>query len=501
MYEKRSIFRCFMARPSGCALLPHLKYRSLFILVLFTPIFISPFALALQARPITLQETIDIALKQNLDLKLADLEKERGEAYLYDATSRFDLTLKSNMDWTHDQDKPASSISGTLNQTANLNAGLEKKFIFGTKFELNFKNYYKHTDSSFAAKPNYWDPKLELVATHPLLENSFGINDQKVLRSGKKRKTAQMHKYRAQAEKVIAEITKLYWRFAFKKQLVDIQKKAYEDAQNLFRANQKKIKLGTIEKTDLLASHANMLSRKNELLLANNDYKVVLEEFLRTLQVKEPTFPKEDVPFDPETFDFKTSTAFALKHQKAFQEAKENLDAKTLDFNVAKNEKLPTFNFVGSVSGNGLSETYHTALSEAMSFDYPTYVVGAVFAMPLGNDAAQSKAIQTRIEKTNAEIQFQKLQDEIQTKLKTQIETLDTLKEHVQASQAITQLLQKKMIEEEKKFNQGRSSINFVIQFQEDTLNSQKALLQSKLSYTEALIDLKRTRGDFFEAR
>ncbi|MBI2645604.1 MAG: hypothetical protein HYW85_00960, partial [Deltaproteobacteria bacterium] len=52
---------------------------------------------------------------------------------------------------------------------------------------------------------------------------------------------------------------------------------------------------------------------------------------------------------------------------------------------------------------------------------------------------------------------------------------------------------------EEKKFNQGRSSINFVIQFQEDYLNSSIQKIQVLVDYEKTKLDFKKAQGTLLD--
>src|SRR3989338_6688066 len=96
------------------------------------------------SKPLTLKQALKIALEKNLEVKIAQLEAEKGQTHIDSAESTFDTTAAATADWKDDRDKPASSsISGTKTITENLNVGLTKKIITGTTLDLQFKNVYK----------------------------------------------------------------------------------------------------------------------------------------------------------------------------------------------------------------------------------------------------------------------------------------------------------------------------------------------------------------------
>ncbi|MBI2645605.1 MAG: TolC family protein, partial [Deltaproteobacteria bacterium] len=137
------------------------------------------------SKPLTLKQALKIALEKNLEVKIAQLEAEKGQTHIDSAESTFDTTAAATADWKDDRDKSTStSLIGTKNITENFNASLTKKIITGTNLDLQFKNIYKETNATSSSLPTYWDPKLELNITQPILKNFFGINDRNNLKVG-----------------------------------------------------------------------------------------------------------------------------------------------------------------------------------------------------------------------------------------------------------------------------------------------------------------------------
>ena len=226
-------------------------------------------------KPLTLKQALKIALEKNLEVKLAQLEAEKGQTHIDSAESTFDTTASATADWKEDRDKPAStSLSGTKTITGNLNAGLTKKIITGTTLDLQFKNVYKETNATLSTLKTYWDPKVELNITQPILKNFFGVNDRNNLKVGELKNLLSRYRSQDQMETALSQISKLYLDFSAAEETLHIKKEALEHAKKLYAANKKKLKLGTIEETDLLASEANVLSRENDTLIAKNNWEL-----------------------------------------------------------------------------------------------------------------------------------------------------------------------------------------------------------------------------------
>lgn len=484
------------------AYLNRIKNNKLFHIIITLSFFLS-FGKTLFAieHPLTLKQAIQISLEKNLDIKTAEQEEKLGEVEIFSAESVFDTTLTSSFDWKDDQDKPASALSGARNITGNINFGIEKKWCSGTTLDIQFKNVYKDTQSSVAPSKTFWDPRLEFNIKQPILKNFFGINDRKILEISKLKDIIQKHRSKDNIEVIIADVAKLYLDFAFSRDNIAIKQKALQDAQRLLWANQKKLKLGTVEETDLLASQANILARENDLLIAQNQadllhkkIKVILHEISKTTYI-----PIDSIQFKEHIFNLNPSLEKAFEKRKDYLIAQKDLEAKNLSSNIANNSLYPQMDLAGTIASNGLKPDYSSALSEVGSFDFPTYFAGVTFKYPLGNTSAKGSHIQARIEKLSSLYHLEKLKNEIRLEIAQKIASLNTLSLRAKTSEKILRLLKQKMIAEEKKFNQGRSSINFVIQFQEDYLNGATGRIQAIIDYEKAVIDFKKSEGTLLD--
>ncbi|MEK7790188.1 MAG: TolC family protein [Deltaproteobacteria bacterium] len=469
-------------------------------LLLTTFFFLSP-PLSAAERSLSYKEALRIAFEKNSDIKIARLEEELGDAFINQAQALFDTQFFTGADWMDDRDKPSSTVPGTRNKTGVIQAGLGKKLLFGATANLQFKNIYKETNSAFSELKKYWDPRLELTITQPLLKNAFGTNDRRELKRARFQAEISKQGSKEKIEGAMQAISNLYWELSAAASHREIKKQALADAERLLSANQKKLKLGLVEKTDLLASEANVSARENDLLIAQNQWdfahthlKIALRDDSGDVIVaKDPLKHKEVTPA------FEESIRKAFHQRKDYKIAKEELQFKMASHGIRKNALLPELNVTGMVAYNGLDPEYEKAIEDVGTFDFPTYFIGATLTFALENHEARGAYQKSRIEKLQALYRVEKLENEIRLDIAKKIELLKTHGLQVKTSDRISRLLKQKKIAEEEKFNQGRSSINFVVQSQEDYLVSQSNAIQVLLNYEKTLLDLKRSEGSLLE--
>lgn len=482
---------------SLCDLRMTLRFLLLIVLISCLPSAL----LATTGKNLTFKDAIKTALQRNLDIKIAKLDNNLGQAAIDASKAAFDFILTGQWDWTDDQDKPSSIVVGTRKFRQNYNLGLRKKVAFGTTFELNFLNAYHKTNSTFVDLKRYWDPRLALSITHPLLNNFFGYADRRRLRLGLLKDKILKQQSKEKIEATLAEIATHYWDLSAAQTNLDIKRRSLKQAKRLHSANKRKIKLGTLEKTDILASKAHVRQRENDLLRAKNTWERSHRNLKHAIQdeTKDRLRAADEITFKDEVFTVATTLTHALNQRKDYLVAQQDLKLKHVTLEIDKNGLLPKADIIATIAGNGLDENYNPAVGELLSSDFPTYIFGIQLSYPLGNHAAESAYEQSRVGKLRAVYLLQKLQNDIHLDIVQKIHTLNTHKEQVKATQDITEFHRKKMIAEERKFNQGRSSINFLIDFQEDYLLSSSAHILSLLNYQKALIDLRKSEGTLLD--
>ena len=177
-----------------------------------------------QQRSLTFKEAMQTALEKNMAIKIAKLDEALGQTFIDASKADFDVIFTSLFDYTDDRDKPASTVLGTRIETINANAGLRKKMATGTLFDVQFINKQQKTNSIFTTLPTYWDPRLSLTVTQPLLNNFFGYADRRHLKQGLLKDTILAHQSKDKIEAALAAIAVRYWERSAAQENISIKK-------------------------------------------------------------------------------------------------------------------------------------------------------------------------------------------------------------------------------------------------------------------------------------
>ena len=88
---------------------------------------------------------------------------------------------------------------------------------------------------------------------------------------------------------------------------------------------------------------------------------------------------------------------------------------------VAKKQTLPSLNLISTVGLTGIDKDYGRNNERLGSFDYPAWSVGIQFDYPLGNQAAESDYVKSRLKVEQAKVQLENLKSTIENEVKIAI--------------------------------------------------------------------------------
>ncbi|MBI2608084.1 MAG: TolC family protein [Deltaproteobacteria bacterium] len=463
-------------------------------------LFLSPCLFADSAQKTSLEALLLRALKENFDIHISESTAHQSYFDIKAKKSVFDWTLDGDFSYKDDKDEAvAAALAASRSTQSTYGLGLSKRFLWGTLLELKL-NHIK-TKSNFAglAHNPYWDLTYSFGLTHPVLENFFGFSDRNAVQVAELTSQSQdLNEFR-NIEVVLSNVEKAYWVLIYSYQNVEIKKQALEKARKLLTSHEKKIKSGLIEETELLASEANVATRQSDLLLVQKELissDAAFQKFFKRSQ-KFTFEPDEEFVYEKKTLDLDVGMAQAFQKRYDYLSVLENAKAQDLNLSVQSNKKLPKLDLIATLISNGLEGQFQNSQDEAMRWQHPTYVVGFNISVPLNNRLDHSNFLKAQAEKQKTLYQLKKTEQNVYFEVKESYEALKKYEKIVANSFKVEKLQTQKLELEEKKFNQGRSSLDLVIDYQEDLLAAQTNKLQSILQYKEAYINWQLAQGVF----
>ncbi|MFH1782494.1 MAG: hypothetical protein ABH848_02635, partial [Candidatus Omnitrophota bacterium] len=125
---------------------------------------------------ISIEDVRLIAIENNLDIKLAQLDSKIKGTELSYKEAIFDTVLSGEVGYTKDETKRSSTLLGTKSVTNNYNIGIDKKLrATGTDVAIDFTNTREWSDSPYATTNPSHESMGSISLTQPIAKNFFGL--------------------------------------------------------------------------------------------------------------------------------------------------------------------------------------------------------------------------------------------------------------------------------------------------------------------------------------
>ena len=468
---------------------------------------------------LTLKETIERVLKNNISISVQSYNSKINEQFIFEKEADFDPTL--DFEFKFGEETRQSSSSSSLSDAKNRNQdydwdfSVSQKFVTGGDYELSMDNNRNRTSSSLTSLNPTYSSDLALTVTQPLLKD-FGIdlNKRKIYIAKNDQKISD-HQFTEKVIDTLTEAENIYWDLVFSIEDLKVKETSLQRARDLEKQVKAQVDVGTLAELEILQAQSDVASRDEQLLNAQN----LIEDNEDNLKnILNSSFDSEDglkkiIPADSPVFEpgsensLEEALKTALTLRPDLQAKKKELDNRNIEAKYNKNQMLPTLDLIGSLGLNGLSGdstttngAYDTALSEAFSTNYGLWQFGINLSYPLGNRAAKSKLAAKRLEVAQLLLDIKDLEKNIVVEVREAHRQIKTDIKKVQATRVARKLAEEKLNAEEKKFKVGLSTSFNVLEFQEDLAEEQSNEIKAVIDYNKSLTRLNQVMARTLEA-
>ena len=456
--------------------------------------------------PLSIRATIALALKNNLDIQVEGFNPRINEQALIGQKAVFDPSAFLEATRTDNRAPSSSSLfSGgrAFSDFWDFNAGLRQKILTGGTYELRFNNEYFHSASS--SPPKDFSSRLGLTLTQPLLRN-FGFEaNETSIRIATNNQSISKEQLRLRVSNVVTQAQTSYFDLIFAIQNLDVARQSLKLAQDLVALNKARVRAGVAAPVEVTQAEAQEAARVQDVI---NGEKAV-QDAGDTLKVVmnlpiSGSWAQEIQPTDTPTsavipINWDESIQKALENRYEYKSAKLDIANKDLSVRLSRNQLLPDLSMTGSVFTNGADQTYGGNISTMGSSHFISYSVGVILTVPLGNRAAQSSYIQSKLTLDQAKTSLKNLELQIVQQVRAAVRTVETNAKRIDANRSARVLAEEQLRVEQRRLEAGVSTTFNVLQFQRDLSAAQANEIQAITDYNKSLATLDNTLGTVLE--
>lgn len=466
---------------------------------------------------ITLDDAIRLAVENNLVLRASLLAAESNRHSVQEALAKFDPAFFASLQRSRSGSLFVGQFPGpggmtqnvTISQVsdrAQISFGIRGQLETGMSYDLTFG-----TSSNDARQQNVFDPSyrstVSLSVTQPLLRAAWSGYHLADLETTRLTRLESLETYRITRRDKIGEVQNAFFDYVFALEDLKVKLASLKLANDQVAITKQKVTAGALAEIEITSAQSAAATRSSDAVAARAAV-VTAEDSLRRLILSFAQDSDWSVKLTPraslEEDAFKTIRPVEEIVRLAERSHPELLQAyfaaarARIALHQARSDKLPSLDLTGSVSLAGLTDvsawqSWEDALRE--SRQAASWDLGLAFEYPIGNRAAAARVAQARIAVRSANIDLREARTNMVFAIRSAIRNVDVAKQSIVASKEAVRLGQEQLVNERLRLELRRSTNFQVFQVEEDLNQRRTNLIQARIDYQKALLELSRASG------
>ena len=454
---------------------------------------------------LSLREAIALSLQNNLDITVEGYNPRLRDQELINARAIFDPTAFLEGTRTESRNPAAASFitkPGANYSLWDWNAGIREQLPTGGSYELRLNNEALRSQ----ALGNGYTSRLLLTLNQPLLRN-FGLDANFTnIRIATNNRSISREQLRLRVSNVVTSVQNAYFDLVFTVENLAVQQRSLNLAQELLALNQARVRAGVAAPVEVTQAEAQRAAQVQNVILAEkaiqdaeDNLKVVMNLPGTGAAWAQAIRPTESPTFLAVQLNLEAAIQAALDNRNEYRSAKLDIDNRELQVRLARNQLLPDLSLQSIFSLAGGQPAWSQAVSQLGTPTYPTYTVGLVLNVPIGNRAAQSNYIHAELFRDQGKASLRGLELTIVQQVREGVRRVEAFARRVDANRAARVLAEEQLRVEQRRLEAGVSTTFNVLSFQRDLTAAQANEIQAITDYNKALANLDSVQGTVLE--
>jgi len=484
---------------------------------------------------LTLSDAIGMALLKNPDLSIAASNTRIASYQIQAAKGAFDVHFLLEPSVKHSTSAATNAFFAGGNDfqpivqnVQTVQGGLKGQMPGGQQYSVSLSQSKVNDNTYINAFNPYYPTSLNVSLTQPLLKNA-GINPAKraLLLSVVNADVSESQTL-ADASTTIANVENEYWSLVAAWRTVAIDEQALHQAVAQQASNVRLAKQGQAAPIDAVES-STQVSTYQDRVFEDLQQVSTVQNTLKGLLVDDPAnpiwranlVPTSPVLQTPQIPSFDALLASALKNRPEVRQIADAQRQADIDLRYAKNQALPQADLQMNYQSNGyagnalppLGGTFGTATpppymvgSAAQSYSnlwsgkFPTYSVGVVIDLPIGNTTARANLAAAREQELKAQLQGRGIRQRVVFEVRNAYQGYQTAVARLNAATQARTAAAEVYASEQRKFRNGASTTFLVLQRQIELVQAQGRELSAQTALNKAVVELQRVDGSILGA-
>jgi len=475
--------------------------RSLSALTLFGSFTTT--ALAVDARPLSEAEVVEMAIAQNPGLRAAIAEEASADYGLRYAESAFVpiLGLDAGVTRTESPSLARNGVTTNESRTVDMGASLRKRFVTGTDLSLRLGGNYLLSRSSVTGSSDLFEMgpgyglNLRLTLAQPLWRGAGRDVGEAEIRTSRVRKTAaELTKLRT-ANDLLANVVNAYWELWYAVETLAIQERSLELTTRQRDEALERAAVGSIARVDVLAFETRVASRQEEIAVAQLEVERRQSELARLLGQAETSIEPADQPVPPPPPPAHPEE-LALSASPELLEAETALKLASVQAETADDAFKPRLDLEAYAEARGMgNRDVGAAFGQLAGLGAVSAHVGLTFETPVVDTQRKAVAAQAKLSVESASFRAAEVRDRVIASVQAELAREKAARRRVELAQETVRIAELQLEAEEARYATGTSTAVSVLQAEDDLQAARLRAARAKVDLLQASYALQRMTG------
>lgn len=479
-------------------------------------------------RKVTLEEAVQLALENNLDVKIQRIQPAISDVAIKQARAAWLPILNGNVTRSSNERPPTGSLSGTdTTQKSDVfrgNMGIDQVLpVAGTQYSVGWDATRNAINSRFNAYNPQITSNLSFDLTQPLLRNfKTDANRTQYLVSRKNREISDVQ-LQQQIVSTSADVKQAYWDLVYARRNLAVLQQTLDLARQTLKDNRTRVEVGTMAPIDIVEAQAEV-ARNEQLVIGAAADIDQSEDALRALifnpqsaefwNMNLDTADDPDIPASTVGVDIEAAVTNALSKRTDLLQLRKSLEATAINMRFYRNQTLPTLNLIANYGSYGLggliqdvepppvggetptpsgltTKSFNKVQSQLLGFDFPTWTLGFNVGYSIGNNVQRTQLARAQLLYDSDKLTLQNRELAAATQVRNAGRALNTNRRQVEAARVSRELFERRLEAAQKKFAVGLATSFEVLQAQRDLANARNQELQAVINYVKSRVQFE----------
>ena len=481
-------------------------------------------AVEIPSGPVTLEQCIQIALENNLDVRISNYQPRLATLNLQGSYGAYDPRLNWGATDSFRESKGRENpleftIPTSKTDSFRSNYGLGGILLpfTGMRYNLGF-NASETTGTSASDFPfGSYGTGFFASLTQPLLRGAWIDGTRMSIKLNKQQIENSSFIVIRQITQTVSSVELAYYSLIASRENVKVAEETLALTEKNFSNQKRRAEVGTLAKSQLPVLEAELFSQKAQLLSVQNGFadsvntlRRLLTDDFASAQDKELTTIGELNPVQT-VFNRADSWDKALNQRPEILQSKISLENADIRLKYNKNQLYPQLDLRAtyglSGSDNAILQfkdkkpyiarpaSFSNAFSDVRGTDYPNYSIGLSFSIPIPNRSARASYKTAQVQKEQAVLQHKDLEQSIMVEIDRLIRDAEYRFEQISVTRQARLSSELALQHETKRYDEGAIENYQVLQAQRDLTNRRYSEINAKVQYLTALSRLAQAEG------